>query len=111
MPQERHGPEETAAKLRQVAKLVLQVQSVAEAVRLIGVTQSTYYRWRKKFGGQKSDQVKRLMELEKDRAMCPPLIVWMAPPTASRCGKVGPRSTHLRGAIHGQAHRHRPRSG
>jgi putative transposase len=41
-------------------------ESVAEAVRSIGVTQFTYYRWRKEFGGLKTDQVKRLKELEKE---------------------------------------------
>ncbi|UMA67067.1 IS3 family transposase (plasmid) [Roseivivax marinus] len=46
--------------------LVSQGRSVAEAVRTIGVTQFTYYRWRKEFGGLKTDQVKRLKELEKE---------------------------------------------
>ncbi len=68
MLQKRHKPEEIVAKLRQVDVLVSQGPSVAEAVRSIGVTQFTYYRWRKEYGGLKSDQVKRLKELEKDRA-------------------------------------------
>ena len=59
-------PEEIVAKLRQVDVLVSQGQSVAGAVRSIGVTQFTYYRWRKEFGGLKSDQVKRLKDLEKE---------------------------------------------
>jgi hypothetical protein len=63
-----HKPEEIVAKLRQVDVLVSQGRSVAEAVRSIGVTQFTCYRWRKEFGGLKTDQVKRLKELEKDRA-------------------------------------------
>ena len=46
--------------------MVSQGQSVAEAVRSISVTQFTYYRWRKEFGGLKTDQVKRLKELEKE---------------------------------------------
>ena len=66
MPQKKHKPEEIVAKLRQVDVLVSQGRSVAEAVRSIGVTQFTYYRWRKEFGGLKSDQVKRLKELEKE---------------------------------------------
>ena len=61
-----HKPEEIVAKLRQVDVLVSQGRSVAEAVRSIGMTQFTYYRWRKEFGGLKSDQVKRLKELEKE---------------------------------------------
>ena len=67
MPQKKHKPEEIVAKLRQVDVLVSQGQSVAEAVRLIGVTPFTYYRWRKEFGGLKTDQVKRLKELEKEK--------------------------------------------
>ena len=54
------------AKLRQVDVLVSQGQPVAEAVRSIGVTQFTYYRWRREYGGLKTDQVKRLKELEKE---------------------------------------------
>ncbi|PWK50972.1 transposase [Silicimonas algicola] len=46
--------------------LVSQGRSVADAVRSIGVTQFTYYRWRKEFGGLKTNQVKRLKELEKE---------------------------------------------
>lgn len=65
MGQKKHRPEEIVAKLRQVDVLVSQGRSVAEAVRSIGVTQFTYYRWRKEFGGLKTDQVKRL-ELEKE---------------------------------------------
>ncbi len=68
MPQKKHKPEEIVAKLRQVDVLVSQGQSVAEAVRSISVTAFTYYRWRKEFGGLKSDQVKRLKELEKENS-------------------------------------------
>ncbi|SDG07617.1 Transposase [Sulfitobacter delicatus] len=66
MPQKKHKPEEIVAKLRQVDVLVSQGQPVAEAVRTIGVTQFTYYRWRKEYGGLKTNQVKRLKELEKE---------------------------------------------
>src|SRR3954453_5461471 len=66
MPRKRHKPEEIVAKLRQVDVLVSQGQSVADAVRSIGVTEVTYYRWRQEFGGLKSDQVKRLKDLETE---------------------------------------------
>lgn len=66
MPQKKHKPEEIVAKLRQVDVLLSQGRSVGEAVRTIGVTQFTYYRWRKEFGGLRGDQVKRLKELEKE---------------------------------------------
>ena len=61
-------PEEIVAKLRQVEVLVGQGKSVAEAVRSIGVTEPSYYRWRSEYGGLKVDQVKRLKELERENA-------------------------------------------
>ena len=64
MPRKRHKPEEIVAKLRQVDVLVSQGQAVADAIRQIGMTEVTYYRWSQEFGGLKSDQVKRLKELE-----------------------------------------------
>ena len=68
MPRRRHKPEEIVAKLRQVDVLVSQGKSIADAVRAIGVTEVTYYRWRQEFGGLKSDQVKRMKELEAENA-------------------------------------------
>ncbi len=64
MPQKKHKPEEIVAKLRQVDVLLSQGRPVAEAIRTISVTPFTYYRWRKEFGGLKSDQVKRLTAQE-----------------------------------------------
>jgi putative transposase len=64
MSGKRHKPEEIVAKLRQVDVLTSQGQTVADAVRAIGVTEVTYYRWRQEFGGLKSDQVKRMKQLE-----------------------------------------------
>ena len=66
MPRKRHKPEEIVAKLRQVDVLVSQGKSVADGVRAIGVTEVTYYRWRQEFGGLKSDQVKRMKDLEAE---------------------------------------------
>lgn len=68
MPKKRHKPEEIVAKLRQVDVLVSQGQSVADAIRSIGVTEVSYYRWRREFGGPKTDQVKRMKELEAENA-------------------------------------------
>jgi transposase-like protein len=66
MARKRHTAEEIVAKLRQVAVLMAQGRQVAEAVRAIGVTEVTYYRWRNEYGGLKGDQVKRLKELETE---------------------------------------------
>ena len=66
MPRKKHKPEEIVAKLRQVDVLISQGQSTADAIRQIGVSEFTYYRWRQEFGGLKTDQVKRLKELETE---------------------------------------------
>lgn len=64
MPSKRHKPEEIVAKLRQVDVLTSQGQTVADAVRSIGVTEVTYYRWRQEYGGLKTNQVRRMKDLE-----------------------------------------------
>ena len=66
MGQKRHPPEEIVSKLRQVDVLVAQGHSMADAIRAIGVTEVTYDRWRQEYGGLKSDQVKRMKELETE---------------------------------------------
>jgi len=66
MGKKRYKPEEIISKLRQVDVLTSQGKTVAEAIRSIGVTEVTYYRWRQEYGGLKSDQVKRLKELEQE---------------------------------------------
>ena len=68
MSKKRHKPEEIVSKLRQVDVLTSQGKTVAEAIRSIGVTEVTYYRWRQEYGGLKSDQVKRLKDLEQENA-------------------------------------------
>jgi transposase-like protein len=66
MAGKRSTPEQIIAKLRQVEVLTAQGKAVAEAVRAIGVTEPTYYRWRSEYGGLKLDQVKRLKQLEAE---------------------------------------------
>ena len=68
MPRRRFKPEEIVANLRQVDVLVSQGQNMAEAIRQIGVSEVTFYRWRQEFGGLKSDQVKRLKDLELENS-------------------------------------------
>jgi putative transposase len=68
VPKKRHKPEEIVAKLRQVDVLVSQGQAVADAIRSVGVTEVSYYRWRREFGGLKTDQVRRMKELEAENA-------------------------------------------
>ena len=66
MPRKSYKSEEIVAKLRQVEVLTSQGKTVAEAIRSIGVSEVTYYRWRQEFGGLKNAQVKRLKDLETE---------------------------------------------
>lgn len=58
--------EEIVRKLRQAEVLLHEGKTVGEACRELGVTDSTYYKWRKEYGGLKLDQAKRLRELERE---------------------------------------------
>jgi putative transposase len=60
--------EHVIPKLREVEVELGRGKTVAEAVKKIGVTEQTYYRWKKRFGGLRMDQAKRLKELEKENA-------------------------------------------
>ena len=62
----RAKPEEIIAKLREVEVRLSQGETIAQAVRAISVTEQTFYRWRKEYGGLKVDQAKRFKELEKE---------------------------------------------
>lgn len=66
MAGKREKPEDIVLKLRQAEVSQGQGKSVFEAVRQIGVTIQTYYRWRKDYGGMSRDQLKRLKELETE---------------------------------------------
>ena len=68
MARKRHTAEDIVSKLRQVDVLSAQGRPIADAIRAIGVTEVTYYRWRNEYGGLKGDQVKRLKELESENA-------------------------------------------
>mgnify|MGYP001828102804 CR=1 FL=1 len=66
MAGKRDKPEEIVSKLRQVEVLQGQGITIADAVRQIGTTEQTYYRWRKQYGGMSRDQLKRLKDLEQE---------------------------------------------
>ena len=62
----RHKPEDIVTKLRQVDVLVGQGVSRIDAIREISITEQTYYRWRKQYGGMGTDQLKELKRLQKE---------------------------------------------
>ena len=62
----KHRPEEIIGKLREAEIVLAQGGAVSDACRRLGVTEQTYYRWRKEYGGMKMDQARRMKELEKE---------------------------------------------
>ena len=68
MPRKRFSAEQIVNKLREADVLLSKGQTIAQACKQIGVTDQTYYRWRREYGGLKVDQAKRLKELERENA-------------------------------------------
>lgn len=67
-------PEQIINKLREAEVLLSQGDSVGEASRKIGVTEQTYYRWRREYGGMRLEQARRLKELEKENTRLKKLV-------------------------------------
>ncbi len=68
MARNRHTSEQIISKLREAEVELAKGTSVAQACKKIGITEQTYYRWRKAYGGLKVDQAKRLKALEVENA-------------------------------------------
>lgn len=64
----KHTAEQIISKLREAEVAIFQGQTVAVTAKSIGVTAQTYFRWRKEYGGLRTDQAKRLKELEKQNS-------------------------------------------
>ncbi len=74
MVKKSHSPEMIINKLREAEILLNQGANVGEACRKIGVTEQTYYRWRKEYGGMRLEQAKRPKELEKENTRLKKLV-------------------------------------
>jgi len=74
MGRKRHTPEQIIRKLREAEVQLAKGQPMAEVARKLGVTEQTYYRWRKEYGGLRVDQAKRLKELEKENTRLKKLV-------------------------------------
>lgn len=68
MSRKRYTPEQIIGMLREAEVLLSQGQTTADVCRHLGVSEQSYYRWRKEYGGLRVDQAKRLKELEKENA-------------------------------------------
>ena len=66
MARKRYTAEQIIGHLRQAEILISEGKTILEAARHLGVSEQTYYRWRKEYGGLKMDQAKRLKDLEKE---------------------------------------------
>ena len=74
MAKKRYTAETIIRKLREVEILQGQGKTIAQAAKQIGVTEQTYYRWRKEYGGLQISQAKRLKELEKENTRLKKLV-------------------------------------
>jgi transposase-like protein len=74
MAKKTYTPEQIINKLREAEILLSQGNTIGEASRKIGVTEQTYYRWRKEYGGMRVEQARRLKELEKENARLKKLV-------------------------------------
>jgi transposase-like protein len=74
MAKKGYTPEQIINKLREAEILLSQGNNISEASRKIGVTEQTYYRWRKEYGGMRIEQAKKLKELEKENAWLKKLV-------------------------------------
>ena len=67
-PRTNYTPEQIISKLRQIEILNNQGKAVLQAIKEAGISEVTYYRWRKEYGGLQVDQARRLKELEQENA-------------------------------------------
>jgi putative transposase len=74
MVKKGYTPEQIINKLREAEILLSQGSSILEASRKIGVTEQTYYRWRKEYGGMRVEQARKLKDLEKENARLKKLV-------------------------------------
>ncbi len=74
MARKRHTAEQIIARLREAEVALAKGQPLADVVRKLEISEQTYYRWRKEYGGLRVDQAKRLKELEKENGRLKKLV-------------------------------------
>lgn len=74
MTKRRYSPESIIAKLREAEVLLSHGKTVVEAVRVLGISDQTYYRWKKEYGGLDKTQARKLKELEKENLQLKKLV-------------------------------------
>ena len=74
MPRKRYTPEQIISKLREAEVLLSQGRSVSQASKQLGVSDQTYYRWRREYGGIRTSQVRKFKDLEKENVRLKKLV-------------------------------------
>lgn len=78
MKRKRHSPEQIIAKLRDADAALTAGASVEQICKQLEISQATYHKWRKQYGGMKADEMKRLKELERENARLKKIVADMA---------------------------------
>lgn len=74
MPRKRYTPEQIISKLREAEVLLSQGRTVSQASKQLGVSDQTYYRWRREYGGMRTSQVRKFKDLEKENVRLKKLV-------------------------------------
>jgi len=74
MKRKNHSPEQVVKKLREADAIISSGGTVEQACRQLGISDATYYNWRKQYGRMKLDQVKQLKALQKENALLKKLV-------------------------------------
>lgn len=78
MPRKSFTPEEIISKLREAEVLLSQGQPIGAVCRALAISEQTYYRWRNEYGGLRTDQARRLKDLERENARLKRLVADLA---------------------------------
>ena len=68
MKRKRHTPEQIVGHLREAEKLLVEGKTISQVIKKLGVTEQTYYRWKRDYSGASTDQMKKLRQLERENS-------------------------------------------
>ena len=74
MKRKRHSPDQIITKLREADAMLAAGSTIAQVVQRLGISEQTFHRWRNQYGGMKSNEAKRLKELEQENARLKKLV-------------------------------------
>ena len=97
MARKRYSAEQIIGHLRQAEILIAEGKTIGEAARQLSISEQTYYRWRREYGGMEVDQARRLkgLDLENQRLKRPPRLAYPGSMARSRCVGVAPRQVYI----------------